>query len=341
MEYVTRKPVILNRRRFMHIVAVAGTAVSCWQLGLFGTGKALQKVYRSQSIMGTVLNLTVYGPDRDSCEEVLARTIEKMVMLEGHLSRHKADSELAELNRSGSLANPSPHLLDVLRLAEGISKKTSGAFDVTILPLLQMHESLRGQNDHPDEQNLNTARGLVGYENLSLDKDMVRLAKDGMGISLDGIGKGYIVDQGVSTLRSYGFTNVYVEAGGDLMVSGQKEQGLPWRIGLRSPRPQQQDKPVVIEVSNKAVATSGDYLQAFTPDLKHHHIVHPRSGFSPQELASCTITAPTVALADGLATAVMVLGKNDGLDLVRSMPGCEGYVVDKKLSHFNTAGFFA
>ena len=162
-----------------------------------------------------------------------------------------------------------------------------------------------------------------------------------MGISLDGIGKGYIVDQGVAALKQRGFNNVYVEAGGDLMVSGQKEAAVPWRIGIRNPRPQHNQRLVTVAVSDKAVATSGDYLQAFTPDLRHHHIIDPRSGFSPPELASCTVTAPSVAMADGLATALMVLGKNDALDLIEPMHGCEAYMVDKNLQHFNTTGFFS
>jgi thiamine biosynthesis lipoprotein len=340
MDHQTRKPVNLNRRRFMQLIAVAGATATCWKLGFLGTGRPLQAAHRSQPIMGTVLNLTVYGPDRDGCEEALNKTIEKMMALESHLSRHMAESELSLLNKTGSLANPSTDILDVLTLAENISKKSSGTFDVTILPLLLMHESIRGQNEHPGLQQLTNAKGLAGFENVHLGKDMIRFKKTGMGISLDGIGKGYIVDQGVATLKSHGFNNVYVEAGGDLMVSGQKDNKNPWRIGLRDPR-EKQHKPTIIEVSNRAVATSGDYLQPFTPDLKHHHIIHPQSGFSPQELASCTITAPNVALADGLATAVMVLGKDDGFDLIESMDGCEAYVVDKNHNSLNTAGFFS
>jgi FAD:protein FMN transferase len=341
MEYETKKPVCLNRRRFLQIVAVAGATAGCWKLGLLGTRKPLQVARRSQPIMGTVLNLTVYGPDRDSCEEATNKTIEKMLLLESHLSRHMENSELAQLNRSGMLVNPSAHLLDVLALARDISKETSGAFDVTILPLLQMHESIRGENDHPDPEYLTATKRLVNYEQLHISKDTLRFTQKGMSISLDGIGKGYIVDQGISTLKNHGFNNVYLEAGGDLMVSGQKDKSSPWRIGLRAPRSGQSHKPVTIEVSDKAVATSGDYLQAFTPDLKHHHIIHPKSGFSPLELASCTITAPNVALADSLATAVMVLGKDDGFDLIESMNGCECLVVDKQLTHSNTTGFFA
>jgi thiamine biosynthesis lipoprotein len=291
--------------------------------------------------MGTVLNLTLYGPDRDSCEEAINKTIARMLLLESHLSRHMKTSELAQLNTNGMLTHPSTHLFDVLTLARDISKKTSGAFDVTILPLLQMHESIRRENDHPDPNALATSKALVNFEQLHLAKDTLRLTKKGMAVSLDGIGKGYIVDQGISTLKSHGFNNIYLEAGGDLMVSGQKDNSSPWRIGIRPPRVHQPHKQVVINVSDKAVATSGDYLQAFTPDLKHHHIIHPKSGFSPLELASCTITAPNVALADSLATAVMVLGKNDGFDLIESMDGCECFVVDKQMNHSSTTGFFA
>ena len=162
-----------------------------------------------------------------------------------------------------------------------------------------------------------------------------------MGVSLDGIGKGYIVDRGVDQLKDYGFNNVYVEAGGDLMVSGQKSDDTPWRIGIRNPRPEQKKELVTLKVSDKAIATSGDYFQAFSPDLKHHHIIDPRSGFSPPELASCTVTAPNVALADGLATAAMVLGKDAALDLLEPMQGCEAYMVTKELKQYNTTGFFS
>lgn len=291
--------------------------------------------------MGTVLNLTVYGIDRDSCEEAVDQTIATMKALESTLSRHMPGSELARLNQAAVLYQPSEDLIKVLAMASDLSKKSAGAFDVTILPLLHLHESIRGTNDHPDAQQLASARRLVGYEKITQSERIIRLKNPGMGISLDGIGKGYIVDQGVAALRQRGFTNVYVEAGGDLMVSGQKEAAVPWRIGLRSPRPQQNEKLVTVAISDKAVATSGDYLQAFTPDLRHHHIIDPRSGFSPPELASCTVTAPSVALADGLATALMVLGKNDALDLIEPMPGCEAYMVDKNLQPCHTTGFFS
>ena len=102
-----------NRRRFLQIVAVAGTATACWKLGFFGSTKPIQVARRSQPIMGTVLNLTVYGPDRDNCEEALNQTIATMQGLEGKLSRHMPDSELAKLNQTSILENPGKDLRNV------------------------------------------------------------------------------------------------------------------------------------------------------------------------------------------------------------------------------------
>lgn len=291
--------------------------------------------------MGTVLNLTVYGPDKDQCEEALTGTIAVMQGLEARLSRHMADSELAALNASGFLNQPGADLLQVLDLSMELSRKTAGAFDVTMLPLLLLHEEARGNNGQLGGDRLSAARQLVGYEHIIRTEHGVRLAKPGMGVTFDGIAKGYIVDRGAATLRSFGFPNVYVEAGGDLMVTGRKDRTDPWRIGIRPPRPTDDKKIVTIAVSDRAVATSGDYLQAFTEDLQHHHIIDPRQGFSPPELASSTVTAPTVALADGLATALMVMGVKDGLDLIESLDGCEAYFVSKDLSIYHSTGFFA
>lgn len=329
----------LNRRKFLQLVAVTGVSAACWRLGLFG-GETLQVARHSLPIMGTVLNLTVYGPDRDQCQEGVVKTATAMRALEAKLSRHMENSELARLNRHGFLANPSAELREVLSLARDLYQSSSGAFDVTMLPLLRLHEAARG-GEHPGNGAIAAARRLVSMDDVSFIGDNLRLVRPEMGLTLDGIGKGYIVDRGVAELKKCGFANVYVEAGGDLMVSGNKEGRTPWRIALRPPRPQPGEKPVVVAVSDKAVATSGDYLQAFSADFRHHHIIDPRSGFSPPELASCTVTAPTVALADGLATALMVLGREDGLALIKDMDGCEAYLVDKGLQVAHSKGFFS
>lgn len=326
----------IGRRKFLQIIALAGTAGGLYQFGLLGGTSGGKVVRQSRSMMGTEINLIVCGPDEDACLEAVRSTFGRMEALERVLSRHQADSELSRLNREGVLPAASTDLNAVLDLAGDISRRTEGAFDVTVLPLLQLY----GYDRLPAEEDLLRCLALVDYRGIERQGSGFALGRPGMGITLDGIAKGYIVDQGVAALRQNGFDNVYVEAGGDLMVSGSKPAGQPWRIGVRQPRPVSDwQMPLIATTAPLAIATSGDYMQAFTDDLRHHHILDPRTGMSPPELASATVTAPAAALADALATAAMVLGPERALAVIESFDGCEGLLVGKNLQRYRTSGF--
>ena len=325
----------LDRRRFLQIVAVAGAAGAGWTLGLHGRAKSYKMVKKSQPMMGTVLNIKLFGPEPAALEEAIDATIGRMLALEKQLSRHDPGSEIAALNRTGVLKNPSPEVLQVLTLARSIHEKTDGAFGITVLPLLKLRES----GDHTDAGAVQKTLGLVGQRNLHLSRQRISLAWPGMGVTLDGIGKGYIVDAGIASLKERGFASCYLEAGGDLMVTGDKPGDKPWRIGIRNPRKTDTSHMVVLKTANQAIATSGDYMQAYSTDLREHHIVNPKTGYSPPELASATITAPSVALADGLATAAMVMGHKKSIALLNTLKGCEGYFIDKELNHFQSNFF--
>lgn len=331
---------VISRRSFIQLIAVAGTTAACWKMGLLGSN-SLQVAQKSKPMMGTVINLKIYGPDRDECEEILDHTLDNMIQLERKLSRHMKDSELGILNSTGALAKPSTEIIQVLTQAEQLSRQSQGSFDVTILPLLRLFEQSGNSENRLTTDDYTLAHNLIGYQKINISPTAITLHQKGMEISLDGIGKGYIVDQGVETLKQAGYNNIYVEAGGDLMVSGQKNGKEPWLIGIRNPRPSMKKKPIILPVTNKAVATSGDYFNNYSPDFKRHHIIDPRSGFSPPELASVTVTAPNVMLADGLATAVMAMGRKEGLDFIESQKGCEAYLVGKDLQEINSSGFFS
>jgi thiamine biosynthesis lipoprotein len=290
-------------------------------------------------MMGTVLNLIVYGRDRDTIDTATNAAIKRMLELEGRLSRFKPDSEVGRLNTVGRIDKPGVDLRRVLGIARDISRRSEGAFDITVLPLVKINEKFKGAAK-PDRATLRTALALVDYRKIRINDKEISLAKPGMGITLDGIGKGYIVDQGVAELARLGFDNIYVEAGGDLMVKGNKPRHRPWRIGIENPRPQIPEKLVVLTTSNRAVATSGDYMQAYNADFSRNHIVSPATGFSPPELASATITAPSVVLADALATAAMVMGSKKAVKMLAAMPGCEGYFIGKDLKHHQSRNFF-
>jgi thiamine biosynthesis lipoprotein len=302
--------------------------------------------------MGTGVHLTVLGEDREAAAAAADASLAHMAGLEGLLSRYRTDSEVGRLNASGKLAEASPALLDVLGLADRIHRMGDGAFDVSIQPLLDLYRDRLGRGaGPPGPAALEAVLERVDQGALQVRGRSIESRRPDLSITLDGIAKGYVVDRGVALLTGRGFANVFVEAGGDLMAAGDKGPGRPWRIGIRSPRPGRpwrigirSPRPGIsiqarFDARNRAVATSGDYMQPFTADYAQHHILDPRTGTSAPELASATVVAPDAATADGLATLVMVLGPRRGRELLEDLSGCEGYLVGKDLEVVRTSGF--
>jgi thiamine biosynthesis lipoprotein len=327
-----------TRRDVLRILAVGGAAGVAWKLGLFDRTR-VPSVTRSRELMGTEVNLTVLGDDPDAAAGAADATLQRMSELEGLLSRYRPDSDVSQLNSTGRIEGASDALLDVLELAQSISCLGDGAFDITIQPVLDLYRShLQERRGVPAGEALERARASVDHRGVRIEDGTVTLDRSGMSITLDGVGKGYIVDRGVAVLKERGFVNVFVEAGGDLVAAGDKGSGTPWRIGIRNPRPGLALQ-ARFDVRNSSAATSGDYMQPFTPDYSQHHIVDPRTGYSPPELASSTVVGPDAATADALATLTLVLGPRKGRELLEDLPGCEGYFVSKDLDVTRTSGF--
>ena len=189
--------------------------------------------------------------------------------------------------------------MEVVNQAQYISEITAGAFDITIKPLLDLYQSHQGAIKRlPTDEAVKETLSQVDHRSLQVEGGQIAFTKPGMSITLDGIAKGYIVDLGVDVLRSFGFTDVLVEAGGDLMGAGSKADLSPWKIGLQSPRQEVSGMLASFSLQDQAVATSGDYMQSFSDDLSQHHILDPRTGYSSPELASVSVIAGNAMLAD-------------------------------------------
>ena len=329
----------ISRRQFLKIMGISAAASVTWKLGVTTGELSLIEVSESRVLMGTVVNLTVIGKDKDAAAAAVSATLEQMAKLEATLSRHQPDSELSKLNRDGHLDNASQPLLDLIAQSRQISDISKGAFDITIKPLIDLYQDYQKQNLLPPETLVAETLQLINYQNIQINDQTIAFAKQGMGITLDGIGKGYIVDAGTAVLREHGYRNVLVEAGGDLMASGKKNANQPWQVGLQNPRSQANQLLAKFSLNNQAAATSGDYMQPFTADMRQHHILDPRTGYSAPELASVTIKAPSAMLADGFATAVAVLGSQAGLETLDKLPHAEGYLVKKNMQIVETEKF--
>jgi FAD:protein FMN transferase len=146
-----------------------------------------------------------------------------------------------------------------------------------------------------------------------------------------------VVDGGVSKLRQMGFETVLVEAGGDMMAKGIPN-GETWKIGITHPRART-ELIARVSIHDQAVATSGDYMNYFSPDYITHHIVDPCTGKSPSHLASATVIAPSAAEADALSTTMMVLGVQDGLAMIEQIPNAAAMLVAKDLKIYRSNRF--
>lgn len=317
----------LSRRHFLQITAVAST--------VFLGGRLIQQrtqpptaVHETRLLMGTVINLTLVGEDTGQSQQALAATFAEMERLIALFNWRQSGSPLAMLNQSGQLTNPPQELVQLLQEAVQYSRLSQGAFDVTIQPLL---EAMRTGNP------TSGPRQLVNYRQLHVSNEKISLAP-GMQITLDSIAKGRVVDGATAVLQTHGFSNVLVEAGGDLVANGRRADGQTWRLGITHPR-QPESTLKVLPVTGQAVATSGDYQHSFSQDFSRHHIVDPRTGESPSELASVTVLAATAAAADALSTAVMVLGSEAGLALIDQLPGTAALLVTKEMQIKRSAHF--
>jgi thiamine biosynthesis lipoprotein len=325
----------INRRQFLKIIAASGAIGLAWKFGLQNLSPDLM-ISESRLLMGTIINLVIISENREAASAAIDACFNRMSELESVLSRFQPESQLSKLNRLGVLTEAHPALLGLVKQSLELSQLSGGAFDITIKPLLDLYQANPGVL--PATRQIDQALKLVGYHKMILGEQGIAFDQPGMSITLDGIAKGFILDKGIDALKSFGYENALVEAGGDLMGLGEKASQTPWKIGLQTPRGKPGNLIASLDIQDRALATSGDYMQAFTPDFSSHHIIDPCSGHSSPELASVSITANTVAIADALATAVMVAGKS-GLELIEQLDGCEAFAITKDLSELKTSGF--
>jgi thiamine biosynthesis lipoprotein len=261
-------------------------------------------------------------------EAAIAAAFDEMDRLAAIFSRHDPGSSLSALNHDGRLAGPPAELAAVIGRALAVHAMTGGAFDVTVKPVLDLLAA-SGPGAPPSVAELADAAALVGGRFLRLTRHGVGFDRSGMGVTLDGIAKGYITDRMAAILAAAGVRRYLIDAGGDLRVRGRNAHDRPWVIGVRDPA-REAGCLDVIALSQGAVATSGDYERYFAGDPTFHHIVRPETGRSPREVASASVVAPEGLLADALATAVMVLGTQPGLALIEGLPHCAAMVLDAR-----------
>lgn len=305
----------------------------------YGLAKQQQmtRVTETQMLLGSVANLTLISHQPEKARQAIAAAFGKMSALEDVFSRFRPNSQLSQLNAKGHLQDAHPAFVDVMAKAIHYGDLSSGAFDVSVEPVLRLYRQGSQSGTMPSDDQIAAAQQTVDYRQISLAPDSISLSKPGMAITLDGIAKGYIIDAGAAVLRDHGFEHILVELGGDLQAYGDADQ-RPWHVRIERPR-SSSSAPIMTSLENRAMATSGDYQNAFTPDLRLHHIIDPTSGISPGELASATVIAPTACDADALSTTMLVMGTQADLALIEQLPTAEALLITKAGQAYTSANF--
>jgi thiamine biosynthesis lipoprotein len=293
-----------------------------------GTAAAAALQWRERSLVGfgTALSLKVGHADADHAGEALEAAVRLIRHVEAQMSLFDADSAVCRLNRDGVLRDPHPDLVQVFRLAQGVSKRSGGAFDVTVQPLWDAFAAAQRQGTLPAAEAVAQARAVVGWQGLRVSPREIRLARPGMAVTLNGIAQGFAADLVRSGLEARGIRHALINTG-EWTALGRPEAQRDWQLGIADPR-EAQALVARLAMDGRSVATSADSETFFSADHRHHHVFDPRTGYSPTELASVTVVAPSCAVADALTKVMFVAGRQDALRLARQWQ-VDVLVVDK------------
>jgi thiamine biosynthesis lipoprotein len=235
--------------------------------------------------------------------------------IEAQMSLYRDDSALSQLNREGALVSPPPELAELLAIAYDVARRSDGAFDPTVQPLWLAFADAQARGRLPTVAEVDAARALVGWRDLVIEHDSVRLARRGMGLTLNGIAQGYAADRVRAVLLRHGVRDALVDAG-EYAMAGRDPQGARWTLGIADPHAQGRLLARLF-ADGRCVATSGDDATVFSADHRHHHIFDPRTGWSPPDLSGVTVAAPTGALADALTKVFFVAGPARAREIAR------------------------
>ena len=285
--------------------------------GLFSC-PACASIYLDGDIFGTTYHLEARSETQALDARALQRAVEdRLHTIDAQMSTWKAESDVSLFNRADAdqWVPVSDETVAVIRLAQSIHKRSNGAFDITVGPVLKLWNfgpAAGGAFQVPDERRIATALARVGSQHLLTERNPPRLKKRiaQVEVDLSAIAKGYAVDAVCETLGLAGADHYLVEIGGEVRTRGVNASGSPWRIGIESPTPHQRGVASVVALRDEAMATSGDYRNFFERDGRRYaHTIDPTTGQPvSSNVTSVTVFAQTCAEADAYATALMAMG---------------------------------
>ena len=304
----------------------------------------LKKVTFNGETMGTYYNIIYLHPEATNYKVTIDSLL---VEWNKSLSTYISDSEISQFNKKDSFKFNSPYFYPVLVKSKQVYEATNGAFDPTVMPLVNAWGFGPEENELPDSVQIDELKKLVGFNKILFDSFEVRKSLSGMSLDFSAIAKGYGVDVVGELLESKGVENYLVDIGGEISCIGLNDRGTPWTTGIEDPSVDIFDRKIkaIIEVTDKGIATSGNYRNFYVKDgKKYAHTISPYTGYPVEHsMLSATVIAGECMTADAFATAFMVLGIEESIPIINDHPEMDAYFIfsdnDGAIKTFMTDGF--
>ena len=278
--------------------------------------------------MGTGYSITISSSEKPPLD--LSSKIEiRLKEISQQMSTWDKDSEISLFNHSHKTdwQKISDDFHYVTKKSLNISRITNGAFDPTVMPIVRLwgFSSYDKTDRIPENDEIKKTVNTIGYQNIQLKSGYIRKSAAAIELDLSAIAKGFGVDAISELIRNNGYKSFMVEIGGEVKAEGVRHNGEPWRVGIRNPKTDRIEARLKLSLTDKAIATSGDYENYFLyQNKKYSHVINPKTGYPPENrIASVSVIADDCMTADAIATALMVMNVDDGLKLAKE----NGYAI--------------
>lgn len=289
--------------------------------------------------MDTVIRVSVYGENNT---DILTQAIDLCKQYERIFSKTIPESDISRLNAAkGAVTELSADTVALLELAQEYCELSHEKFDITIAPISELWNVTQNYPVVPKQKQISEALKKVDLKNLTVTSSALTASlSNGAKVDLGGLAKGYTADRMADFLRQNGVESAVIDLGGNVYALGTRN-GEPFRIGIAYPFAEDDGLLGSIQVSNKAVVSSGVYQRYFKMDGKlYHHIFDPNTGYPAEtDLYSVTIICDNGARADALSTVCMLLGESRGMELIQSLPDVDAVFITSNNKVYVTPGF--
>lgn len=328
----------LNLKNTNVLLKWAGLFIVLFLIGFFiarNNSDEVKTFKRTQILLGTVVEIQVRDKDEKKAEDAISKAFAEVKRIDDLFTTYNQESPVWKINiSSDTIIKIDDEIYNLLILCDSVTKISNGCFDVSLDNLTRAWGFYTDNPHLPAKTAIDSALLNSGWNNVRLIGNNSIIKKKNIGFNFGAIAKGYAVDKAIELLKTFGVQSALVNAGGEIKVIGND-----WKVGIQHPR-DERDIVAAVKLENNSVATSGDYEQFFEVDgIRYHHILDPKSGYPARGLQSVTIINQSNTFADALATAVFVMGKDKGMELIETLDDTEAMIIDEQGKIFYSSGF--